>query len=289
MPYGQVKNRAAAGQLLAQLEQGLEKAPEVAFAYLFGSALKGENFHDIDIAVYLLPCPSSTYERFRLAMCIGRLIERSLRPRHEVDIRVLNEAPLSFCYEVVRTGRLVFSRSEEVRVDYEASLFSEYLDYRSVWAVFIQNYLGDGRMEPIKLLQHLQEMDEALADWERYQKKVTLEQMQDDRDTRNMVLHAMLVSIQASIDIADHIIAKKGLRAPATYRETFEILAEASVIPGELAEGLADLAGFRNVLVHIYWRLDVRRAFEILQEGAPLLRRFGSYARNLLKEMAEGK
>ena len=71
-----------------------------------------------------------------------------------------------------------------------------------------------------EIILHLEEMAEGLADWERYRASVSLEQMSTDRDTRNMVLHSMLLSIQASIDIANHLIARRGLRTPATYRET---------------------------------------------------------------------
>ena len=61
-----------------------------------------------------------------------------------------------------------------------------------------------------------------------------------------MVLHAMLVSVQSSIDIATEIIAMKGLRRPQSYRDTFGILAEEGILSPELARPLADLAGFRE-------------------------------------------
>ena len=71
-------------------------------------------------------------------------------------------------------------------------------------------------------LSHLRELNAALEDWERYQ-GTSLKELEVDRDKRNMVLHAMLVSIQATIDIASHLIAEKGVSKPATYRESFEI------------------------------------------------------------------
>jgi len=89
-----------------------------------------------------------------------------------------------------------------------------------------------------------------------------------------MVLHAMLVSIQSSIDIANHIIVQKKLRKPSTYRETFDILAEAGVIPLKMADGLSDLAAFRNMLVHVYWRLDMDTVYDILQKDLGTLREF---------------
>jgi len=80
-----------------------------------------------------------------------------------------------------------------------------------------------------------------------------------------MALHAMLLSIQASIDISNHLIVKHEMKRPSTYRESFEILAEEGLIPRKLAEELEDLAGFRNVLVHIYWRLNLEEMYGVLK------------------------
>lgn len=279
------------GTVLPALRGVLSQVPDVAFAYLFGSAVQGRGYRDIDIAVYLIPCPASPYERFKLAMRIAGLLERCLEPRCEVDVRVLNEAPVLFQYEVLRTGRLLSERDREARIGYEAQLLSSYLDYHPVWAAWVYQQLRrDGTMEHQPgIIQHFGEMAEALGDWERYQGAVTLEQMGTDRDRRNMVLHAMLLSIQASIDIAHHLIAQRGLRTPATYREAFESLAEAGVLSPELGGELADLAGFRNVLVHLYWRLDLQRAHEILQQGLAPLRQFQETVRQLLLRPPQGE
>ena len=55
------------------------------------------------------------------------------------------------------------------------------------------------------------------------------------------------------------------MRKPLTYREAFEILNESGLISLPLSESMSDLAGFRNVLVHIYWKLDMDEIFSILQ------------------------
>ena len=275
--------------LLATLYHSLSSFKEVSFAYFFGSAARGGAYRDIDVAVYLIPCATSSYKRFKLAMRIGRMIENALFIRREVDVRILNEAPLSFQYEVMRTGLLIFQRKKHHRIRYEGRLLSRYLDYQPVWSALINQYFKeDCSMEQqIELFQHFQEMDEALADWERYRGNITEEAIRTNRDTRNMVMHAMLISIQSCIDIANHLIARENLRRPTTYREAFEILTEASVIPQELGEELADLAGFRNVLVHIYWRIHLQRVYEILQSGLTPLRQFRNDISQLLMPQDE--
>ncbi len=132
------------------------------------------------------------------------------------------------------------------------------------------------------VIDHLRELNESLKDWERYQ-SISLEELHTDRDKRNMVLHAMLISIQSVIDIANHIIADKGLRKPSTYRESFEILYEERLIPKVLSDRLSDLAGFRNILVHIYLRLDIDAVYEVLQRDLSALKEYERAVKRLLR------
>ncbi len=134
------------------------------------------------------------------------------------------------------------------------------------------------------ILAHLRELDAAVSDWERYQ-SITLDALRTDRDKQNMVLHALLVSIQASIDIANHLIATSSSRRPETYRESFAILSDEGLIPEDLAIQLSDLAGFRNVLVHLYCRLDLDEVSMVLQDDLPVVNRY----RNLVREMLRNR
>jgi len=136
----------------------------------------------------------------------------------------------------------------------------------------------------MRILSHLRELSESLEDWRRYQ-SISVEELRIDRDRRNMVLHALLISIQSAIDIATYVIVEKGLRKPSTYRETFEILGEAQIISEDLANDLSDLAGFRNVLVHIYWELNLDVIYGILQNDLKALVTFKKIVKELLGEM----
>lgn len=131
------------------------------------------------------------------------------------------------------------------------------------------------------VLDHLRELSAALDDWERYQ-DIDLGDLKKDRDKMNMVLHAMLVAVQSSIDISNHLIAEKKLKKPLTYREAFEILHEAGLISLPLSESMSDLAGFRNVLVHIYWKLDMDKIYSILQNDLDQIREFERTIKKML-------
>ena len=87
------------------------------------------------------------------------------------------------------------------------------------------------------------------------------------------ILH-LWQAIQVVIDLAVSSCVRLGLGSPPTYADAFRLLADAGVIPGELADRLVRAAGFRNLLVHAYGSLDLRRVYAIAEAGPADLRAF---------------
>lgn len=79
---------------------------------------------------------------------------------------------------------------------------------------------------------------------------------------------------QACIDIANHVIASSGWRAPRDFRDAFTVLEEEKAIDAALAERMRALAGLRNRLVHVYEDVDDRIVHASLPEGLDDLSRF---------------
>jgi len=72
--------------------------------------------------------------------------------------------------------------------------------------------------------------------------------------------------IEAVIDLAFLIIKEKGLNAPETDKNAFDILVEEEVITKQLAEKLKDAKGMRNILAHEYGHIDDKIVFEAVTE-----------------------
>ena len=126
--------------IMNNINRVLSSFPEIEVGYIFGSVLK-DNFRDIDIALLLID-EFSPYEGMKFAMKVGRKIEKSVEPRYEFDVKVLNFAPVHFQYEVIRSGKPVFVRDEKKRIRYEAELISKYLDYRKTLSWFNKKLLA---------------------------------------------------------------------------------------------------------------------------------------------------
>ena len=90
--------------------------------------------------------------------------------------------------------------------------------------------------------------------------------------------------VAAASDILHHRLAERGL-TPDSYRGAFRMAAEQGLIPGDLSERLQEAAGMRNILVHLYERID----HEILRDSIePALRDFGKFVALLEEQLEEG-
>jgi len=67
------------------------------------------------------------------------------------------------------------------------------------------------------------------------------------------------------IDLANHTIKARKLGLPKDSRESFRLLADARIIPVELAKHLEGMVGFRNILVHEYQRMDIGLMAEVIE------------------------
>lgn len=78
-----------------------------------------------------------------------------------------------------------------------------------------------------------------------------------DEDARDIVVHNLWQAIRGCIDLAAHVVSDEGLGQPSQLGELFDLLAEAGVVPLELAARLRRAVGLRNIMAHEYVRLEL--------------------------------
>lgn len=115
-------------EVVSLIRKFLEERIEILFAYLYGSFLHADSAKDIDLAVFLRGEEQFNYLKYSLQL--SREVEGLLDPRYgNVDARTLNNAPLYFQYEVIKTGNPIFVRDKGERVRFETRITIEYLDF----------------------------------------------------------------------------------------------------------------------------------------------------------------
>jgi uncharacterized protein YutE (UPF0331/DUF86 family) len=96
-----------------------------------------------------------------------------------------------------------------------------------------------------------------------------------DWKTQRVVERTLHLAIETCMDVADHILADRRLRVPETGAESFEILADAGLLPKDLGTSLGLMVGFRNILVHDYTRLDPAIVIRDCGRISPMSSAFG--------------
>ncbi len=115
-------------------------------------------------------------------------------------------------------------------------------------------------------------------------KKIPQEKFLKSYEKTQAVKHTLQETIEATIDIANHILAAKKLGRSETYSEMFQKLAENNLIKKELADKLSDMAKFRNLLVHQYAKIDDKKVYDILQENLKDIEKFLKEIEKLLQK-----
>ncbi|MGB8299394.1 MAG: DUF86 domain-containing protein [Polyangia bacterium] len=82
------------------------------------------------------------------------------------------------------------------------------------------------------------------------------------------------IAAQAVFDIGNHVLAGGFAERPADYAAIPGMLCGRGVIGPELEARLRGLAGFRNLLVHDYARVDPKQVREMLETRLPDLAAF---------------
>lgn len=79
----------------------------------------------------------------------------------------------------------------------------------------------------------------------------------DDINRQDIFVLNLQRAIQASIDLASHIVASEGLGLPETVRDNFALLRDKNVIDPETAIKMEKMTGFRNIAIHNYQALNL--------------------------------
>jgi predicted nucleotidyltransferase len=114
--------------------------PDIIFAYLHGSFLKEDRFHDIDVAVFLKnPPPSLLQTEIRLETKLAKGIKK-----FPVEVRVLNHAPLSFRYNVIKDGSAIAVVDDVLRCEFVESTLRDYFDFAPFRKLYLKEALSSG-------------------------------------------------------------------------------------------------------------------------------------------------
>jgi uncharacterized protein YutE (UPF0331/DUF86 family) len=87
----------------------------------------------------------------------------------------------------------------------------------------------------------------------------------DDIDKQDIFVLNLQRAIEATIDIAAHLVASEGLGLATTIKDNFKILRDAGFIDDVVMKKMQAMAGFRNIAIHDYVSIKIEILKSILE------------------------
>ena len=93
-----------------------------------------------------------------------------------------------------------------------------------------------------------------------------MEQFLDDLDRQEIILFNLQMAIQNCIDIAAHIVSDQEMGVAGSTNEMFYMLQDNEYLDLNLTEKMVAAVGFRNLVVHEYEVVDLKRVYQFIQK-----------------------
>lgn len=117
-------------RLAALIRERLQREITIVFAYIHGSFITEELFRDIDVGIFTDGKKDLSYETdlpYELSRACG----------YEIEVRVINDAPVAFQMSVLQ-GNLLLSKNEDKRIDFIEDAGRRYREYAHFRNVFME-------------------------------------------------------------------------------------------------------------------------------------------------------
>lgn len=102
-----------------------------------------------------------------------------------------------------------------------------------------------------------------------------------DYDSQDIVYRNFQIAMRNCVDIGSRVISERRWELPRTMGEVFDRLSSRRFIGAKLALSLRRMTALRNIIVHDYARIDLRKAFPLLKSS---LKAVPSFCRAALRK-----
>lgn len=262
--------------------------------FLFGSYAQGKATPLSDLDLAYLPLENlSTSDPEKLDVELYTTISRTLGTDDFTLVNLL-EAPPRLGFAILREGRLLWDPGnrawsaplERTLIFYPEAetLVREALEY---FAQSPPGGTGTMDVDRGKVLDQLRRLE---TDLHRLKEKAEMAPAAflEDPDSIDTVERRLQTGVECCVNVGNHLISRLGLPLAEDYASVFGRLGDAGLIPADLALSMAELARLRNLLVHLYWRVDHERIHRTLPERIAALEAFSQAIRRTLEEAAPG-
>jgi len=130
--------------------------------------------------------------------------------------------------------------------------------------------------------ERIKKIDEAIAELKKLQ-KFSKKEFLKDKTIQYAAMYGMILGIEAICDIGNHILANFFNRPADTYKDIILSLGECEIIPQSFAKKSSQMTDFRNILIHLYLKIDSQEVYKNFKKAPLEFNKFVKYFLKFLK------
>lgn len=287
------------GIRLAEIEEGLQKLARalasdgVRLACVFGSLVERPLGQDVDLAVWFR---HYSFERYFQTL---ELTSQTLGTGR-VHVVVLNQANAPLKLRALLEGHLLFAETSTTLTEAVVDALFEYEDYKHFMLLYrplLNRRCQEGlsvaerKVDRERVEGHLSALDEAVGQLRQLQGRVvSFEKFRSDVDTRELSVHYLRIALESVLNICRHFLATVGVTlAELETTNLIELAGDKGLLQPAFAQRVRRMAGMRNAIVHVYWRLDYQAIYRAVTEQLIDLDEFARQVRAYLEQKDAGR
>ncbi len=268
-------------QVVDELTRYFESRTDVVWAFLFGSRAKksARSSSDWDIGVYLVAENKDVEQRIRSDM--ERIIEA------ETDVVILNRAPASIAWSILRTGTPLVIKDRRRYLDFMLRVSDEAESWQRTAREYHEIFQRSASLieeDKRRLERIVQFLEQEAGDYGKFRPLVWKEYEKDRAKKREVERWAEQI-VNAVVDTAKIVLASERRVIPETYRMIVQALGTVAPFDqDDFCEKLSRWTELRNVLAHEYLDYRWKEIEAFIQETEPLLLAFVGRIKEMLAQ-----
>jgi uncharacterized protein YutE (UPF0331/DUF86 family) len=140
-------------------------------------------------------------------------------------------------------------------------------------------------VDPEVIESKLRYLREYLVDLREYE-NISVSAYRSNKKDQRFIERTLQLACECCLDIASHVISRRGMREPRDNKDMFLVLYEGGIISEQIHEAMVKMARFRNLIVHDYARIDPEAVVGILRKNLKDLKGFSKEIIKYLENVA---
>lgn len=139
-----------------------------------------------------------------------------------------------------------------------------------------------------KIIARIEDIKNAMVELERF-KAMGQKDFLSEKNNFYLASYWLRIALEAVLTIGTHILSRLPSNGKKKdYTQVILSLADYKVIPIKFAQKIRGMAGYRNRLVHLYWKVSPEEIFKTIKEDLDDFRVFVKHIEKFISSSKKG-